>query len=264
MLRVFLDAVGLIAPGLDGWSASRSVLQGESAHCFRVRPPFTATLLPPNERRRLTPSIKLALQAAQEATEHWGLPARGLSSVFASTAGDAEIVDKICTALTLPDRPVSPIDFHNSVHNAAAGYWALATGSRLSSATLSAQDESFAVGLLETAALVQAELNPALLVAYDYPCPPPLDTAYPLGAPFAVALVLGPAKTAQSLAELVLRQDGAGQADRMSDVSLETLRQGNPAARSLPLLQVLARGKPKRVALPYLPHSRLVVESTPC
>jgi hypothetical protein len=264
MMGAFLDSIGLVAPGLEGWPAGRSVLAGERAYVPGALPPFSTTLLPPNERRRITPSIKLALQAAQEAVTHCSLPAHRLSSVFVSAAGDGEIIDRICTVLTLPDRPVSPIHFHNSVHNAAAGYWAIATGSMFPSVSLSAQDESFAAGLLEASAMVLADSDPVLLVAHDHPCPPPLDACCPLQAPFAVGLLLSPARSKGSVAELVLHRDRTGEIDRMADASLEALRDGNPAARSLPLLQALARGGRKRVTLPHLPRRCLTVEVVPC
>jgi hypothetical protein len=45
--------------------------------------------------------------------------------------------------------------------------------------------------------------------------------------------------------------------------SLEPLRLGNPAARALPLLQLLARGSAGRVVLPMNGDTRLAVEVHP-
>jgi hypothetical protein len=59
----------------------------------------------------------------------------------------------------------------------------------------------------------------------------------------------------------VLTESGA---DRMSEPQLETLRTSIPAARSLPLLQKLARREAGHVTLDYLEHMRLTVEVEPC
>ncbi len=113
-------------------------------------------------------------------------------TVFASSGGDSEVLDKICTALTLPDRPVSPTQFHHSVHNTPAGYWSIATGCTQPSLSLSAYDSSFSAGLLEAAALAWAEAVRVLLIAYDLPLPFPLSERRRIVAPFAVALLLNP------------------------------------------------------------------------
>ena len=89
-------------------------------------------------------------------------------TVFASSGGDSEVLDKICTALTLPDRPVSPTQFHHSVHNTPAGYWSIATGCTQPSLSLSAYDSSFSAGLLEAAALAWAEAVRVLSLIHIY------------------------------------------------------------------------------------------------
>src|SRR5690606_40428753 len=72
---------------------------------------------------------------------------RRCAAVFASSGGDYPIIDQICKALCEPERLVSPTQFHNSVHNSAAGYWSIATGSRAPSTSISAFDDTFAAGL---------------------------------------------------------------------------------------------------------------------
>ena len=62
-----VEAVGLMAPGLVGWTASQAVLAGQRSYVVEPMPATMATLLPANERRRITATIKLALQVAQEA-----------------------------------------------------------------------------------------------------------------------------------------------------------------------------------------------------
>ena len=72
--------------------------------------------------------VKLALAVGLEACAHAGaIPAR-LPAVFTSSGGDGRNCHEICAALASAERLISPTRFHNSVHNAAAGYWGIATG----------------------------------------------------------------------------------------------------------------------------------------
>jgi hypothetical protein len=226
-------------------------------------PALVPGLLPPNERRRTTRVIRLALRVAEEALENADQDAAQVRVVLTSSAGDGEIIHKICSALLLPDRPVSPTDFHNSVHNAPGGYWSIATGCRQPSVSLSAHQHSFSAGLLEAATQVWVEQAPTLLVAYDHPPPFPLSEACPIEVPFATALVLMPAQTLCSQYRLELALTGDGGESRLADGRLEALRVTNPAARSLALLQALARRQPRQVMLPYLSGRRLGVSCYP-
>ncbi len=278
MNTLSVASIGVLAPGLAGWSASRVVLAGEQLYSAAPMPAALATLLPANERRRTTATVKLALQVAQEAmanhpsldkeavANHPSLSKEGKMQVYtvlASSGGDSEVLDKICIALTQPDRPVSPTQFHHSVHNTPAGYWAIATGCTLPSLSLSAHDGSFAAGLREAAALAWIEAAPVLLIAYDLPLPFPLSERRRIAAPFAVALLLNPDVAGPRLATLRFNRDAAGYATSLENSALETLRIGNPAARSLPLLCAIARQQAQRVILPVGDHESLSMEVEP-
>jgi len=201
----------------------------------------------------------MALQVAEEAMAQSTLDIDGVCSVFATCHGDAEIINKICVALAEPERSVSPTQFHNSVHNAAAGYWAIAAHSPMPSTTVCAYHASFVAGFMEAVAQLQVEERPVLLVAYDYPIPEPL--AAPVGdyMPFAVAMVLSPDATIQSTrlgVETVSHQPVQG----MHCSELERLRVSNPAACGLPLLKALATGASARVLLPHVNGLQLAVD----
>lgn len=258
-----VESVGLLAPGLTGWAASRPILTGEQPYSATPMPPPSAVLLPANERRRVTGLVKLALHVAQEAIDQAGSDPQTIHTVFASSGGDSEVLDKICMALTLPDRPVSPTHFHQSVHNTTAGYWSIATGCRQASISLSAHDGSFLAGLREAATLAWAESAPVLLIAYDAPHPFPLSERRVIVAPFGVALLLNPAPDDQRLALLRLTQTATAAATVMADPGLETLRIGNPAARSLPLLEVIAQPAGQWITLADGGNMGLCVEVTP-
>jgi hypothetical protein len=259
LTQVTIDGIGLLAPGLAGWDASRAVLCGETRYAGGEMPKPAADLLPPPERRRCGETARLALHVGTAALARSGVSAADLPAVFTSSSGNGEVVHQICEALTAPEREVSPTRFHNSVHNAPAGYWSIATGSREPSTSLCVHHGSFAAGLLETALQARAGGRRVLLIAYDQPPPEPLATVAPVCAPFAVALVVGatPDSATIAVAHLSLARSEADTA--LADVGLEQLRRGNSAARALPLLAALARGARATVRLPYLAELQLVV-----
>jgi hypothetical protein len=187
------------------------------------------------------------------------VPAASLASVFASSDAELAIIHRICLALTTTQRLISPTDFHNSVHNAAAGYWSIAAGARAASTTISAHDGSFGAGLLEACSQVLADGCDTLLVAFDLPAPEPLNAKRYIARPAAVALVLTRNATAQSMAALTCATTDEEET-KLEDVALEQLRLGNPATRALPLLQSLALARFGRVFLPMGPGTNLVVE----
>jgi hypothetical protein len=224
----------------------------------------TADLLPPAERRRCGNTVRLALHVGLEAVRHGGARAETLPTVFTSSSGDGEVTHHLCTALARPERDVSPTRFHNSVHNAPAGYWSIATASREPSTSVCVFETSFAAGLLQAALQATTWQRPVLLVAYDAPYPPPLDVLYPMIAPFGVALVLAPAPGTASLGGLAIELGPAVGETPLADPALERLRRGVAAARSLPLLAALARGERTRAHLGYLPETSVTVEVAPC
>jgi len=247
MMRVFVEGIGLLGPGLAGWPASRPVLRGEAAFQPAEFAPSPVAQLPPAERRRTGAAVKLAIAVGLEALAQAGRDAPGMiadmATVFASSGSDGDTIDAILTVLATEQREVSPTRFHNSVHNAPSGYWALACAATAPSTSLCGFDGSFAIGLLDAAAQVTVETRAVTLIAYDLPYPEPLHAARPIGTSFGVALVLTPERTERSLAELRirLRQDGAT-GTALRDAGLEALRRDNPAARGLPLLGAIAAG----------------------
>jgi hypothetical protein len=249
-LAATVEGIGLVGPGLEGWSTSRARLAGTQ----RYEPLPTAIpspeVLPANERRRAGKTIKLALAAGLEAARMAGRDAKDLPAIFASSGGEGDNCHAICEALASDDRLISPTRFHNSVHNAAAGYWGIATGAMAPSDAIAAYDASFAAGLLE--ALVRLASDPAqptLLIAYDTPYPHPLSGVRPMADSFAVALVLAASSAAGPRIEARI-EDAAPTA--MEDAALEALRHAIPAARSLPLLHALASDDSSTLALEYL------------
>ncbi|HVF15636.1 MAG TPA: beta-ketoacyl synthase chain length factor [Steroidobacteraceae bacterium] len=258
-MTVWVESVGIAAPGLIGWSAAREVLKGTAAYVPADMPPYAPSLLPPNERRRASPTVRIAFQAAEDAVQGGSIPAAELATVFASSDADLNIIHRISLALTQTPRLVSPTDFHNSVHNAAAGYWSIAVGSRAPSTTISAYDFSFAAGLAETCTLVEIERRSTLLVAFDLPPPQPLFAKRPIGCVAGIALVLTHSQTPRSIAKLNCKRSGESPTNATTP-ALEELRRSNPATASIPLLERLARGDSGPIVLPLSDQSSLRVD----
>lgn len=265
MLTAYIRGIGLIGPGLTDWKSGARVLAGEEVYSPRPTTVPAPEGLPPAERRRTGATVRLAVSVAQQAVADSGLDAAALPAVFSSSGGDGVICHEICETLASADRQLSPTRFHNSVHNAAAGYWSLATGATAASTALCAHDGSFAAGLLEALTLVAVERVPVLLSAYETPYPQPLHAKRPLPDSFGVALVLAPDAAPHARARLTASLGGAAAAaDRLFDPQLEALRAALPAARSLPLLRLLARAEPGEVVLDYIAEQCVTVEVREC
>jgi hypothetical protein len=278
VLRVNVVAVAVSGPGLADWETSQPVLIGNET--YRAAPIVlqAPAQLSAAERRRAVPSVKLALGVGAACVAQSGLEPSGLPAVFASSGADGETIVAILAALATTSREVSPTRFHNSVHNAPSGYWGIAMQSREAVTSVSCYDASFAAGLLEAGVQAVVGGRPILLIAYDLAYPDPLDRVRHIDAGFGVALVLrsassaaappdcaplDPAPPGRPLAELRMRVKAGDIAHGCADPGLEALRRGNPAARSLPLLVLLANRSAGCVQL-ELSHGSLDVEVVPC
>ncbi|MHB1304520.1 MAG: beta-ketoacyl synthase chain length factor [Acidiphilium sp.] len=263
MMRVHVEGVGLCGPGLDGWAESRHVLAGTRTYVpapTRVPP---SALLPANERRRAVRTVRIALAVGADAFAAAGRDPAETATVFASSGGDGETIQEIQSVLASPEPALSPTRFHNSVHNAPAGYWSIATSSQAASSSLCCHDDSFAAGLLEAAVQATTARHAVALIAYDVQYPAPLGDVRPIGAAFAVALVLAPAPTAATLASIEIALRPGADASSVASPELEALRRGTPAARSLPLLAALASKTAAEVTLNYLEDMALTLNVVP-
>jgi hypothetical protein len=261
-MSVYIDGVGLIGPGLANWPESVPILSGTAAyeHAPAVIPPPAA--LPAAERRRTSPTVKLALAVGTEAAQAAERDAAQLAAVFAASGGDGENCHAICEMLAGDDRFISPTRFHNSVHNAPAGYWSIAAHAMAASQVLCAYDGTFAAGLLESACQVTVDAHDSLLIASDTGYPHPLRALRPIRDAFGVALVLAPAETERTLARFDIQLTHAP-ATALDRPAFEAMRLDNPAARALPLLEALAARRAATVVLDYLDDLCVRVDLTP-
>jgi len=239
-LRVYVEGIGLWSPQLADFAALQSLLAG----AMPVPPPGrpAAARLPPNERRRAPESVLLAVEVAGQAVAMSGRDAATLTCVFASSHGDQSITDYMCATLAQAPAELSPIRFHNSVHNAAVGYWTIATDCHAPSTAVAAQRASFGAGLLEAVSQVLTEQRAVLLVCSDTGGSGPLAEITHCRQPFGCALLLTPQRSDATLARLDLALTPA-RPDSALDEPLAGWRDDNPSAAGLPLLALLARGE---------------------
>lgn len=262
-LSAWISGVGFLAPGLPDWPAARAVLRGETAYQPAPSQLPAPAILPPAERRRASRVVKLTLAVGLEAAAHAQADPATLATVFSASGADGHNCHALCEQLATDDRQISPTRFTNSVHNAAAGYWGIATRAMAPCQVLCAYDASFGAGLIDALGQVVLDRQPTLLISYDSEYPDPLFATRPVPDVGGVGLLLTPERNAQSLAKITLAPVAAPAA-ALAEPALEALRQAIPAMRALPLLQLLARAEQGSVVVDYLPPMQLQLAVTPC
>ncbi|MBO6947514.1 MAG: beta-ketoacyl synthase chain length factor [Rhodospirillales bacterium] len=244
-MKVSVSGISVIAPAISGWDDMRPVLRGDEPWPEGDLVLSAPDILAPRERRRTSPSLRLALNAAVDACRMAGYPLDDVASVFGSAVGDGDVCDGILTALSRPDRLVSPTQFHNSVHNAAAGYWSIGTGNQHTSISIAAGGATFGAGLLRAVTMVMSERRPTVLVVSDHPMPGLLGDMCPMDCAMAVGLLLTPAGAgAGSVASLEIRGAAGSPETVPGDRALQRYFDGTTAGRALPVLAAIANNSP--------------------
>ena len=261
-LTAYIEGIGLLGPGFNDWSSGSLILAGTQPYQSLKTVIPAPELLPAAERRRASDIVKLTLATSLEAITAANLQTASLPSVFSFSNGDGLNCHSICEMLASDDRQISPTRFHNSVHNAAAGYWSIATKTMSTSSVLCAYDGSFGAGLLDALTQVVIDETRCILMVSDTPYPEPMFSKRPIPDNCGIALVLAPQQTKQAIAKITvcITNDEADQLD----TALEALRMAIPTARGLPLLQAIAQQKNGRVVIGYLDNTPLAIEVSLC
>ena len=256
---LYIEGPAFWAPPLPGWDVARAALRGEGAMTDPPAKRPAPQVLAPAERRRAPDTVALALEVAAAAVAGAGRNAKDLPCVFASAHGDLGINDYMCSTLVSAPTQLSPTKFHNSVHNAAVGYWTIGTGCMAASNSLTAYEASFASGLLEAATQCAADQQAVLLVGYDVPAIGPLSSVTTSRGLLAVAFVLSPVRTDRTVASLDWSLvPGAAQAPVLQSEAARFLHV-NAIADALPVFEALARGDTGALRLPLGPALSLRV-----
>ncbi|GEM_PF-275649 len=199
-MKAHILSVGLTAPGLINFKQLETfITEQKFPNTSEPIEKYSPFFLPPNERRRTTSTIKLALKTAEEAwssyQERVSNASDQVSVLFVSKDGDTLISSNICQALSEEEPMVSPTQFHNSVHNAPVGYWMIGQSNQAPASAISAGEFAIGNGLLEAFLQSQERQQPVLVVFYDLP----IDEEIPsiekksgadANIPFAFSMVL--------------------------------------------------------------------------
>lgn len=261
--RLYVDGIALWSPALPGWALAQQALRGEPVAADPPVPRPNPTLLAANERRRAPDAVLVAIEVAAAAVAMAGETAATLPSVFTSAHGDLSIVDALCSTLATNPQLLSPTRFHHSVHNAASGYWAMATSCRAASSAVSGFEASFAVGLLEAATQAHTDDTPVLLVGFDTAARGALASVNRSRGLLGVALVLAPQRSAASVFTLDwVCVAGTGALPALKSAAAQALAT-NAMADALPLFEALARAEDTALALPLGPAGILHLRTIP-
>lgn len=238
-LQATIEGIGFWAPGLPSWDAARAYAKG-GERVADAPPRPSSQLLAPNERRRAPEPVAVALEVALAACTAAEREPIALPSVFASASGDLVITDYMCATLASDPRSISPTRFHNSVHNAAAGYWTIGTGAMQPATALSAGDATFAQALIEALAqLASGAADAVLLAAYDGASVGPLKQIVPSAGLLGGAMVLS--RHEREGAPVLAVQLGDDHGETASIGPLSKHAAGNAMAQMLPVFDALAR-----------------------
>lgn len=234
-LSATIEGIGFWSKGAPSWQAALDYARdGTLAEAAPARP--SPQLLAPNERRRAPDTVAVALEVALAACQAAGRDPQTLPSVFASTHGDLAITDYMAATLASDPRAISPIRFHNSVHNAAAGYWTIGAGCMAPTTAISAFDASFAQGLLEALTQLATGSEAVLLVAYDGAVTGPLSSVWNSTGLLGGAIVMSRSERSGALRLNATLNDGEAPP---AQGPLTRLAGGNAMAPMLPFFDAL-------------------------
>jgi hypothetical protein len=247
-LSFALHSAGVFAPGVGSLAELLTLYRTGQPGVVEATALPSPAVLPANERRRATQSVRLVLACVEQAMLGSRYAADQLRCVFASDEGTGEVCKQMLEALATTGQ-VSPLLFHNSVHNAPSGYFSIAYQNRLPAVSVSLGGESHASGLLCAVSEACTSGQPVLFVAYDAPLPQPLRCLLPIEQATATAWIItsgagasSPDQTPLGSFELSLHQAGATR-DEAAPTWLPPRWAANSSARLFTVLALLAHGR---------------------
>lgn len=196
-----MTGVGLWTPGYA--SAEAWCCHGGDPTLEQPR----AGLLEGALRRRSTRLTRMGVEVLEQALGQAGCDPATVPSVWATSHGEHSVAIKILEMMWRGEGRLSPMQFHNSVHNTASGYASIACGNSAPSTTLTGGAELVASSLLEAICRLHQRAEHVVVVLADEPLLPPFDRADST-SPLALAFCLS-ARPERAMAVLSdLRRDG--------------------------------------------------------
>ena len=237
-----VDGVAFWAQRLPGWDVASAVFAGASAAPAGIaRRPRRTCCRRPNAGALRIPSRLRSRSRLGLARPRRFRPRNPRASLQRRTATSRSPTTCARTCSTSPLH-TSPTRFHNSVHNAAAGYWCIAAGNHAPYTTISVAGYTFGAGLLEALTQLESQQRPVLFVAYDAEANGPLATLVSSRGLVGAGLLLSPCRGVSTVAEL--HWSLAGQSPvPITEPSPQNAPwvAGNAMASCLPLFEALAR-----------------------
>jgi hypothetical protein len=232
-----IAGIGAWGPGFSTWPELQALLQkmasGHADTELSAASPSDASLpkpaiIPANELRRAPQSARIAVEVALQAITAAAMPPTGMACVFGSGYGETTTTDYLCSVLNTAEKLISPTRFHNSVHNAPAGYWTISSGCTGSANSVAGFDFTASLALLDAVTHCVAEQEPVLLAVFETPVPAPFFSLFSNPDLCGFAILLLPDSVACSQPTIKLIVDSH-------------LREGLPTWPALPLSGALAR-----------------------
>lgn len=244
----------VVIMGLGTWSPRHADWQGFCAALASGEWPDEVKLLPdlipPRERRRAPQLVKMAIEVMDQACKMASVQPADVAVIFSSAMGDMQITDYMCSTLAQEPRLISPTKFHNSVHNAAPGYWSIATGSFCPTSAVSAFELTPSMAFLEAAIQCVEEQIPVIAVTQEVAAPYPLMDICPCSIPFSAAFLIAPSGfTTKPICTIDFSVTQDPTEWPVLDPRLAAF-ESNMSARLLPLMTSIAEDKTIDLCLP--------------
>ncbi len=257
--------------GVGAWGANfrnsadlRALLEGQLLDDDGAKGP-KPEVIPANERRRAPLPVRLAVESSWQACQNASIDPSTLGSVFVSGLGDTQLIVYMCKVLAGENKALSPTKFHNSVHNAAAGYWTISTKCMQAANSIAGFEESVSLTLLESLVQANIEQRPILMTFYDAPVSPVLKPLLKNDHSFAVSMILSPissdSPTNNRFSASLKQGAHNGWPKHSWPEPLNTCYSTNPVARILPLTELVLTNKNAAVTMPLSEETSLLIES---
>lgn len=241
-LAADIAGIGAWGPGFNNWEELVTLLKNPSDEPLPEAVAPKPTVIPANERRRAPLPVKMAVETSSQACTHARISPQEAACVFGSGLGDTEITDYMCRVLTTELKQLSPTKFHNSVHNAAAGYWTISSDCMKAANSVAAYHFTAGISLLEALAHVATHEEPVLMTLFDTKAHKVYGEIFDCSHDFAASLLLVPSnpENVKQPSLTATLNCGRGELPTPSNQVLAGLYTENPSAKLLTLLELLS------------------------
>ena len=259
-MRCSVKAIGGWGQNYTNWAElSELITTGSTAENTTTSP--KPEIIPANERRRAPLPVKLAVESSWQATQAAGLDPKDLACVFVSGLGDTQLTDYMCKVLATENMQLSPTKFHNSVHNAAAGYWTISTGCMKAANSVAGFNESVSLALFEAFCQCIEENVPVLITFYDSQVSEILKPLLKNEQSFSASIIIEPcvSDADQNILEMQVSSETSDWPELKLEANLEKNYQQNPSARILAVLKMLTAKSRDSVTLPLSTETSILL-----